>query len=336
MAVSPSSTMQPPSYVNLGENASKGEQQAEGYVPPKIETNATSASHPAATKPSMPSPDAASAKGVELTSSNEPDRRPAPRVYEDLPLVDVVAPADLPAGYHFEAELEGKRFLATVPPGGVQQGETFTCYMRELNSVAIDIPVGYWKDGLSNLCDYGCCHSVIWNSFFCPLVALGQVQTRVGFDFLGRPLQDPRSKKEGGTPQHWTNRAVMLTVILSWISMNFALYACYNWKWSRGLDLSMADMAALGVVNAAMYFFAVFATQSTRSSLREKFMIREQCCHDLEDVCLSSFCLPCTVGQMARHTANYDDYEAVCCSKTGLPDGVRVNQRPKDLDGYVV
>lgn len=87
----------------------------------------------------------------------------------DIPMVDVIAPADLPGGYNFEAEIEGKRFLATVPSGGVQQGETFTCYMRELDSVAIDIPVGYWKDSFTNLFEYGCCHPVIWNSLFCPL-----------------------------------------------------------------------------------------------------------------------------------------------------------------------
>jgi hypothetical protein len=92
-----------------------------------------------------------------------------PEPHYDLPMVDVVAPADLPGGYHFEAEIEGKRFLATVPQGGVQQGETFTCYMRDLDSVAIDIPVGYWRDNLSSLCDFGCCHPVIWNSLFCPL-----------------------------------------------------------------------------------------------------------------------------------------------------------------------
>ena len=37
-----------------------------------------------------------------------------------LPTVDVVAPADLPGGYMFEAEIDNKRFLATVPEGGVK------------------------------------------------------------------------------------------------------------------------------------------------------------------------------------------------------------------------
>jgi Cys-rich protein (TIGR01571 family) len=254
--------------------------------------------------------------------------------YYEYPLVDVVAPADLPGGYHFEAEIEGQRFLATVPPGGVQQGETFTCFMKELDSVAIDIPVGDWKDGMFNMCELGWCHPVLWNAIFCPLIALGQIQTRVHLDFLGRP-------KFGDLP--YTNRYMMLLVIAFWIGTNITLFAACNLKWSRGMELSVADGCAFALVNVVMFGFVVFVTQSTRSSVREKFMIRERCCYDLEDVCCATLCLPCSVGQMQRHTANYDDYEAVCCSKTGLPNGVRVNQEPAKLkettiendDGYM-
>jgi len=134
---------QPPSYVNFGCNSPTAAAVGAGgdtYVPPNLQGMGS---------------------GVMPQHSQQD--------LEELPLVDVVAPADLPGGYHFEAELEGKRFLATVPQGGVQQGETFSCYMRELDSVAIDIPVGYWKDSIANLCDYGCCHPVVWNAFFCPL-----------------------------------------------------------------------------------------------------------------------------------------------------------------------
>jgi hypothetical protein len=88
---------------------------------------------------------------------------------ERVPMVDVVAPADLPGGYHFEAEIEGRRFLATVPAGGVQKGETFSCYMRDLEKVGSDIPVGRWRDGLFDCCRVGCCHAVIWNGLLCPL-----------------------------------------------------------------------------------------------------------------------------------------------------------------------
>jgi Cys-rich protein (TIGR01571 family) len=164
-------------------------------------------------------------------------------------------------------------------------------------------------------------------------VALSQIQHRVGFDFLGRPIT------KGGPSSisdHLANRTMMFIIISSWLLINLGIYTGYNWKWSRGLDLSVADISAILLVNVTMYGFVVFVTQSTRSSLREKFLIREQRCHDLEDIVLSTTCLPCTVGQMVRHTANYDDYEAVCCSKTGLPDGVRVNELRKDNDDYIV
>jgi Cys-rich protein (TIGR01571 family) len=128
----------------------------------------------------------------------------------------------------------------------------------------------------------------------------------------------------------------MMTIILSWAFMNIGIFLGYNWKWSRGLDLTMADMSAMILVNVVMYGFIVFVAQSTRSSLREKFLIREERCNDLEDICCATMCLPCTVSQMSRHTANYDDYEAVCCSKTGLPDGVRVNQSRRDHETYFV
>ena len=29
---------------------------------------------------------------------------------------------------------------------------------------------------------------------------------------------------------------------------------------------------------------------------------------------------------MSRHTASYNDYDGVCCNKTGVPDGVEVDK----------
>jgi Cys-rich protein (TIGR01571 family) len=235
----------------------------------------------------------------------------------DMPMVDVIAPADLPGGYHFEAEIEGQRFLATVPAGGVRQGEAFTCYMRELGSVAIEIPFGYWKDNMMQVCRYGLCHCAVVNTIFCPLITLSQIQFRTKLDFLGRPRLGPDGL---------SNRALMVSIIAFWTVSNLLLFIACNLKWSRGLELSNADIAAFSLINTCMLGFLIFVTQATRSSIREKFMIREERCLDLEDICCAVWCLPCTVCHMARHTADYDEYEAVCCSKTGLPDGVRVSE----------
>jgi Cys-rich protein (TIGR01571 family) len=172
--------------------------------------------------------------------------------------------------------------------------------MQELDSVAIDIPVGHWKDGLAgDFCSLGCCHPSAWHAIFCPLLLLSQIQTRLDLDFLGRPRFGNASL---------TNRAVMFIVVTFWVMTDAVLFIACNVKWSQGLELTSQ------------------VTQSTRSSLREKYMIREECCFDLEDLCCAVTCLPCSVAQMARHTANYHQYEAVCCSKTGLPNGVKVDK----------
>ena len=155
------------------------------------------------------------------------------------------------------------------------------------------------------------------NHCFYRAVSLGQITHRLQLDFLGRP-------RFPGTEQRYTNRFIMLFVTGSWTLLNVALIYAANYKWMRAMDITASDLTAFALVNITMYGFAVFVAQSTRSSIREKFMIREERCYDLEDVMCASTCLPCTVAQMARHTANYNDYEAVCCSKTGLPDGVKV------------
>jgi Cys-rich protein (TIGR01571 family) len=275
--------------------------------PPKIANTQLDCKDPA-----MIAPPAAAPVVPQMACSGlpEPDY--------NVPMVDVVAPADLPGGYNFEAEVEGQRFLATVPAGGVKEGETFTCYMRQLDSMASETPIGYWRDGICGLCSFGCCHPVVWNSILCPLVALAQVQYRANLDFLGRP-----NLFYGAAP----NRAMMVTIILFWIVINAMLLLGYNIKWSQNMDLTIADWTSLAVINGAYLCFIVFVTQSTRSSLRDKYLIREQACNDLEDLCCATCCLPCSISQMSRHTGNYDEYEAVCCSRTGLPDGIGEHER---------
>jgi hypothetical protein len=87
---------------------------------------------------------------------------------QGLPMVDVVSPADLPGGYEFEAEIEDRRFLATVPAGGVRKGETFSCYMRDLDNVGSEIPVGRWRDGQLDCLTHGVFHPLVLNAVFCP------------------------------------------------------------------------------------------------------------------------------------------------------------------------
>ena len=242
------------------------------------------------------------------------------------PIVDVIAPADLPGGYHFEAEIQGRRFLATVPAGGVQKGDTFSCVMQDLETVGVGVPVGRWRDRLCDCGAYGICHALFLTTFFCPLLALSQVMTRLNYDFLGRPTN--------GKPAT-TAWCTMWSILIFLVTMNGLIYTAYCYKWKQNTPLSTADHAAIIILNAYALIYAIYSTASTRASLREKYMIREHRFFDLEDCCCATFCMPCTICQMARHTAHYDEIDAACCKSTGLSEKEPRSMPPKS-SGYLI
>lgn len=94
--------------------------------------------------------------------------RPTNKVQEELPVCDVVAPSDLPGGYMFEAQLGDRKFLATVPPGGVTKGQRFVSTMRELETIEIPIPLGSWRDELCQCFSHGLFHPLFLNTIFVP------------------------------------------------------------------------------------------------------------------------------------------------------------------------
>jgi Cys-rich protein (TIGR01571 family) len=141
-------------------------------------------------------------------------------------------------------------------------------------------------------------------------------------DFLGR-----RQAKDKHT------FAVMSSIVIMWGMMNLAIFAAFNYKWSQRIELSVADYCALGLINLSVMVFAMFATASTRATLREKLLIREHRCYDLEDCCCGTFCMPCTICQMSRHTVDFKSYEAACCSETGLEEGSDIPLTGSEVSG---
>ena len=130
----------------------------------------------------------------------------------------------------------------------------------------------------------------------------------------------------------------MEVVTSIWILLNGGLVAGFQVKFNQDLAISAADIFSVGLVNIAMFAFIVFVAQNTRKNIREKFMIHEQGCNEPEGILCTTLLLPFIISQMARHTADYEKQEAVCCSQTGLADGVSVNQAPKvdESNGYIV
>jgi len=74
-----------------------------------------------------------------------------------------------------------------------------------------------------------------------------------------------------------------------------------------------------GVLHLAFFIYMLIAVANTRRYIRNKYAIREQSCQGMEDCCCACWCNCCTIMQMARHTADYDTYQARCCTSTGLP-----------------
>jgi len=112
------------------------------------------------------------------------------------PQIEVEAPADLPEGYEFRVSLggttnNGKTFVVTVPPGGVERGQKWTVPLSSSSSGNINsedddnssflypqqqqqqhsvhIPVGHWRDGLFGIFNYGVCHPHAWTACCCSL-----------------------------------------------------------------------------------------------------------------------------------------------------------------------
>lgn len=235
-----------------------------------------------------------------------------------LPTVEVVAPADLPGGYMFEAEIDNKRFLATVPEGGVKSGQTFTSTMRDIKKKNVGIPSGRWRDGLMDVFKHGKTHPLVVYAFLCPPIALAQIMTRMGFDFRGRPANVP----DRGLYSTW---GTMISILSMWAGMNYFVYDQLTAKAATGAVLSFFDSSALYVVNGGLIAYIVYATANCRASIREYSGIEEKPLYigprkfEMgQDFLLAIFAMPFTIAQMGRHTASFDNYEGSFCSSHGL------------------
>ena len=268
-----------------------------GYVPPTQDkrnsvTNAPDKTIEAATSP------------ITLPSSHS-------IIEKEKPIVDVVAPSDLPGGYQFEAELNGKRFLATVPAGGVQKGKTFYCYMEETNDAGI--LVGRWRDRPIDCFKHGVYHPMLLNSILCPLLALAQVMERVGLDITGK-------ESSINIPHHglWSPRGMALSMLFVWVGLNAIIISGFEFKLHSYVSLSAGDILSIILVNASLLAFTIYATVNTRRYLMERYQIPVGRFGSHTETLLSAMLFPLSIAQMGRHTVAYDNHEGVCCHATGI------------------
>lgn len=244
--------------------------------------------------------------------------------------VNIVAPSTLPAGYKFEARLGNNTFIATVPAGGVQKGEVFATPMGEeadenyfsdnlltqqqKTKVDMVIPHGGWRDELFDCLNDGCFHPMLWNSCFCPQVALTQIMARM------------RITSRGDTDAAYGSKLTVNSVLgftLALLLLNgMFIYICV-----RRPQLALLVICSIPTIlldlSVLLYFFSM--TIKIRRKIREQYTIPETRCRGCEDAAVSLCFTCCALAQIGRHTADYSTYRGTCCSETGLPDHVGPN-----------
>ncbi|KAL7546493.1 hypothetical protein ACHAWF_009830 [Thalassiosira exigua] len=253
---------------------------------------------------------------------------------EARPYLEVVAPAKLPEGYTFEAEVDGRSFKVKVPAGGVEEGQRFTVPFPDeiggsgqgLADSTEALTFGYWKDGLFDCCQFGCIHSVLCNAWCCPLVLLGQIMTRLKLNWLGYEDADP------GTSTFQMLLGITIGYFILRSLINVPVYTLFAIDAAAAKGGTSVFHEALIVVqwllDLSFTIFTIFLVYNTRRYIRDKYRIPERNCKGCEDCCCAYWCTCCTVAQMARHTADYETYAAKCCSSTGLSPNAPSGELP--------
>lgn len=222
-------------------------------------------------------------------------------------MIRVTAPATLPGGYTFEANIGSGTTTVTVPPEGVNSGEVFLVPETDSSRSVprIEAPTGKWKDGLFDFFKYGICHPSVCCSFWCTQFRMGQVMQRMQLTWLGS-LGD-----------EFTGKKAFRVVVTIFICYTIFKY-CMDLLLAQGFNEFVYYLTT--IVDFLFAFWSIYALMKTRENVRKTYSIPEENCHGCEDLCCSAFCSCCTVAQISRHTGEYEKYNATWLSDTGLPD----------------
>ena len=75
----------------------------------------------------------------------------------------------------------------------------------------------------------------------------------------------------------------------------------------------------INFVSLVFSFFMIYVVMKARRTIRERDQIPEEQCIGFEDLACAACCNCCTISQMARQTANYDEEEGHFFTPDGLP-----------------
>lgn len=229
-----------------------------------------------------------------------------------------------------------------------RSANTATCIVSCPLTQLFQLP---FQDGLccTGCCAYGICHPVLWNSYCCPLGTYLQFfnlndvilliiltissSTALAGQVMSR-LKLTWTANEGTSAQALATFRILLGISIAFVVADniLFLYPLYfhempkdpynKYENEQYVEYVMRFGFCRMVLRVIFNLFAVYVVWKTRAYIREKYSIPARCCGECEDCCCSFWCTCCTIGQMARHTADYETYAAICCNDTGLPSHV--------------
>jgi len=182
------------------------------------------------------------------------------------------------------------------------------------DSEVIRAPEFVWRDGLSNIFANGVMHPFTFLSFVAPLLAAGQIMTRMECNYLGYASTEFYVRN---------NFYYLISLVIVWLVMNVVAIGAFYVHWARDIFVPL-DIYVFVVTNLFMYLFSVFVIGNTRRVLRNRYKLPQLTKYSFEDFVLTAILMPFVVAQMGRHTVNYNDKKCVIFSSSGLERGVKL------------
>mmetsp|Transcript_6165 Transcript_6165/g.7176 ORF Transcript_6165/g.7176 Transcript_6165/m.7176 type:complete len:276 (-) Transcript_6165:357-1184(-) len=246
--------------------------------------------------------------------------RTANHIPMNTTMLTVSAPLDLPEGYRFFASYQRAMFPVIVPVGGVTRGQLLEVSSQQLYAVDNSV-AGRWKDDVADCSRFGCCHPSNLNACFCPFIILGQLMMRLKINCCGNPVPSAYAFCS----------MLLLTVgfILSWAlifspfvselqTMSFLGSIKTHTDDSSEMDEDTAQNQFYTLGFKLQFALVFLFTWRVRKHIRAVYRIPERLCIGCEDICCSFWCGCIVLSQMARHTTEYEQQKAQCCSVTGV------------------
>eukprot|EP00977_Amphora_coffeiformis_P022651 scaffold11172_cov172-Amphora_coffeaeformis.AAC.4 len=251
--------------------------------------------------------------------------------------LQVVAPSNLPDGYHLDVvDVDGRSLRVQVPMGGVTSGESFhgiilrniehdgnhpTLTRREQSSRDDHVPIGNWRNGLFDCCMLGLFHPVICLGLWAPPVALGQVMTRLNLNGCA----EYQSERDSFCCSAF--RTMLALYIVTSLTTGFVgqILESFFFDFDEEEETESEPGWVVAIIFSRLgwaffyYVFVMIVAIRTRAYARKRYKIKTQYgCGECEDVCCVLVCYPCVVCQLSTHTVDYENQQARCCTDTGL------------------